>query len=139
MILNNKNPRDYQQSPGALKKYFYQKNDKALDVNCKSIIPDYYHFLLSKYPTINLLLFSLSRSIFEYVTKNKGMCLLCNHSPNSYDFNFVRSKEIWLLTISDNEFLIAKNFIFPLLENGATKTLIIPFELSLLSRSASYG
>lgn len=134
MTLYNKSPRDLRESTRAFKTTLYGKNTSAFADNSplKKIFP-YYSTLLQKFPQANPIFLALSRPSYDYVIRQKGVCLLCNYSVESYDLTFGFAKEVWLLTINDDEITKAKSFVLPLLDHSSSKVIIIPFDISLLN------
>lgn len=134
MIYKNTSPQLPEQQWG-----LYQ-NDKLYNFNdstsCKKIkLGCFYE--LQKFPKASIIFIAFCFACVNYVRNHGGLCFWCSKNPEIYDLSFCCGKELWLLCIQEQDFIHSNKLAYLLLNCGADKVLIIPFNENLL-RGNSY-
>jgi hypothetical protein len=78
---------------------------------------------LKKYPIDNPIFIAADILSLQFIRHFKGVCLLCDKAPNSYDFSFCFEREVWVLfsqvSLTHHAVQLAQIIQF----SGAKKTL----------------
>jgi hypothetical protein len=80
---------------------------------------------LARHPTTNPILIASDWHGVNFIRNRKGICLLCNKSPEYYDLSFCYQREIWVLYSSQTHFPTALQLGRTIQLSGASKVLVL--------------
>jgi hypothetical protein len=80
---------------------------------------------LARYPATNPILIAPDWRGVNFIRCRKGICLLCNKSPEYYDFSFCYQREIWVIYSCQPYFFNAMQLARTIQLSGASKILIL--------------
>jgi hypothetical protein len=93
---------------------------------CQKIKPGYF-YELQNHPNADPIFVVFDFFCVNYIRSCGGVCLLCNKDPDCYELSFCYDKESWLLCAKQEDFDVANQLGYKMLNCGAIKILILPF------------